>query len=374
MGATTAQVNVTAAYGQLNPDETRVQTTLEAQQIENLPLQNGSVLETVRLAPGVTGIDEDRSLSPVSINGNTLYAQANGRPNAGNTYQLDGVSIQDNTGYASGINHNLTFAPAEDMVQEVALETNSFGLDYGSSSSMRVNFTSKGGTNRFHGSLGDRYSGRGLNATADFASPAAPNFRRWYTASLGGPIWKDRTFFFFSYLHQTQTSSSNSLIHYATNDFTGTWAPANYPNSVNVANLLVPFPIGAGSNGQVATTTKTAVAAYASDLFSTNTPGVCGVPIKNAPFYAGTQIGITPIDCGMEIADTGIFNQSPRVNGFQVDGRVDQYFRDGKDRFYAAYVLAPQVSDFIWWRPGFNSTTPGGARYLNFELHPHFLA
>jgi Carboxypeptidase regulatory-like domain len=365
VGATTAQVNVTAAYGQLNPDETRVQTTLEAQQIENLPLQNGSVLETVRLAPGVTGIDEDRSLSPVSINGNTMYAQANGRPNAGNTYQLDGVSIQDNTGYASGINHNLTFSPAEDMVQEVALETNSFALDYGSSSSMRVNITSKGGTNRFHGSFGDRYSGRGLNATADFASPAAPNSRRWYTASLGGPIWKDRTFFFFSYLHQNQTSSSNSLIHYATNDFTGTWAPANYPTSVNVKNLLVPFPIGAGSNGQVATTTKTAVAAYASDLFSTTTPGVCGVPIKNAPFYVGKQIGITPIDCGMEIVDTGTFNQSPRVNGYQVDARVDQYFRDGKDRFYAAYVLAPQVSDFIWWRPDFNSTTPGGARYLN---------
>ena len=365
VGVTTTQVNVTGAINQLNPDETRLQTTLESQQIENLPLQNGSVLETVRIAPGVTGIDEDRTLSPVSINGNTVYAQANGRPNAGNVYQLDGVSIQDNTGYASGINHNLTFTPAEDMVQEVALEVNSFALDYGSSSSMRVNITSKAGSSQFHGSFGDRYSGRGLNATPDFSTPAAPNSRRWYDASLGGPIWKDKTFFFFSYLHQTQTSSSNSLIHYATNDFTGTWAPANYPNSVNVANLLVPFPIGAGSNGQVATTTKTAVTSYGSDLFSTSTPGVCAVPVKNAPFYAGTQIGSTPIDCGMEIVDTGLFNQSPRVNGFQIDGRLDQYFRDGKDRFYADYVLAPQVSDFIWWRPNFNATTPGGSRYLN---------
>ena len=365
VGTTTAQVNVTGAQDQLNPDETRIQTTLQAEQIENLPLQNGSVLETVRLAPGVSGIDEDRSLSPVSINGNTLYAQANGRPNAGNIYQLDGVSIQDNTGYASGINHNLTFTPAEDMVQEVALEVNSFALDYGSSTSMRVNITTKPGTSKFHGAVGDRYSGRGLNATPDFATPAAPNSRRWYSASLGGPIWKDKTFFFFSYLHQTQTSSSNSLIHYATNDFTGTWAPANYPNGVNVTNLLAPFPIGVGANGQVAATTKTAVTAYASDLFSTSTPGVCAVPVKDAPFYLGKQIGATPIDCGMEIVDTGLFNQSPRVDGFQIDGRLDQYFRDGKDRFYADYVLTPQVSDFIWWRPGFNATTPGGARYLN---------
>jgi hypothetical protein len=365
-GATTV-VNVAGTTAQLNPDETRLQTTLTEGQIENLPLQNGSVLETVRIAPGVTGIDEDRSLSPVSINGNTMYAQANGRPNAGNTYQLDGVSIQDNTGYASGINHNLTFMPAEDMVQEVALEVNSFAVDYGSSSSMRVNITSKSGTDRFHGALGYRYSGRGLNATADFASPAAPNSRRWYTASLGGPIWKDKTFFFFSYLHQNQTSSSNSIVHYATNDFTGTWAPANYPNSVNVQNLLVPFPIGSGTNGQVATTTKSGVTSYASDLFATSTPGVCAVPIKDKPFFLGTQIGSTPIPCGMEIVDQGTFNQSPRVDGFQIDGRLDQYFRGGKDRIYGAYVLEPQVSDFIWWRPGFNATTPGGSRYVNFN-------
>ena len=363
----TSVVNVTGTADQLNPDETRLQTTLEAEQIENLPLQNGSVLETVKIAPGVTGIDEDRALSPVSINGNTMNAQANGRPSAGNTYQLDGVSIQDNTGYASGINHNLTFMPAEDMVQEVALEVASYSVDYGSSSSMRVNITSKGGTNKFHGALGDRYSGRGLNSTADFSSPEAPNSRRWYDASLGGPIWRDKTFFFFSFLHQTQTSSSNSLVHYATNDFTGTWAPANYPNSVNVKNLLVPFPIGSGTNGQVATTGKSGVTATAADLFSTSTPGVCAVPIKNAPFYLGAQIGSTPIDCGMEIVDQGPFNQSPRVNGFQIDGRLDQYFRDGKDRFYGDYVLEPQVSDFIWWRPGFNATTPGGSRYANIN-------
>ena len=360
-------VSVTAQTAELNPDETRLQTTLEAQQIENLPLQNGSILEAVRTAPGVTGIDEDRSLSPVSINGNTMYAQANGRPNAGNTYELDGVSIQDNTGYAGGINHNLTFTPAEDMVQEVALEVNSYAVDYGSASSMRVNVTTKGGTNKFHGTLGDRYSGRGLNSTADFASPEAPNSRRWYSASLGGPIWKDKTFFFFSYLHQTQTTSSNSLVHYATNNFTGTWAPANYPNSVNVQNLLVPFPIGSGTNGQVATTGKSAVTDYASDLFATSTPDVCAVPIKNLPFYLGTQIGSTPIPCGMEVVDQGPFNQSPRVEGFQIDGRLDQYFRGGLDRIYADYVLEPQVSDFIWWRPGFNSTTPGGSRYGNFS-------
>jgi hypothetical protein len=368
----TSTVTVSAVADTLNTDETRVQTTLESEQIANLPLQNGSVLETVRSAPGVTGIDEDRSLSPVSINGNGMSAQANGRPNAGNTYQLDGVNIQDNTGYAGGINHNVTFTPAEDAIQEVALEVNSYSVDFGAASSMKVNITTKGGTKDFHGTLGDRYSGRGLNATADFASPALPNFRRWYSGSVGGPIWKDRTFFFFSYLHQTQVSTMNSQQHWATNDFTGTWAPANYPNSVNVKNLLKPFPVGNATGGQVASVAKQGVTAYAKDLFATSQPDVCAVPIKDKAFYLGTQTGSTPIDCSMEIVDYGALNQAPKVNGFQVDGRIDQYFRGGLDRVYGAYVLTPQQSDFIWWRPGFNSNTPGGSRYLNFNYSHTF--
>jgi hypothetical protein len=368
LSSATTNLTVTGTAEELNPDETRIQTTLEARQIANLPLQNGSVLETVRTAPGVTGIDEDRSLSPVSINGNTMNAQANGRPNASNTYQLDGVSIQDNTGYAGGINRNLAFMPAEDMVQEIALEVTSYSADFGASSSMKVNLTSKGGTNKFHGSFGDRYSGRGLNATADFASPALPNFRRWYTTSVGGPIWKDKTFFFFSYLHQTQITSYNSLQYWATNQFTGTWAPQNYPGGVNVNNLLKPFPVGSATGGQVASVQKQGVGSYASDLFATNTPGVCAVPVKDAPFYLGTQIGSKPIDCAMEVVDYGVLNQAPRLNGFQLNGRVDQYFRGGLDRLYADYVLEPQQSDFIWWRPGFNATTPGGSRFLNFNF------
>ena len=366
----TASVNVSGVADQLNPDETRLQTTLESEQIENLPLQNGNVLEVVKIAPGVTGIDEDRDLWAVGLNGNSMNASANGRPGYSNAYQLDGISMMFNNGNGYGgldAAANLAFVPAPDMVQEVALEVNSYTVDYGAGASMKVNLTTKGGTNQFHGTLNDRYSGRGLNAIADYAAPTAPASRRYYSGTVGGPIWKDKTFFFFSYLSQTQKTALSGIQHYATNEFTGTWAPANYPNGVNVANLLVPFPTGAATGGQVANITRTGVAAHASDLFSTSTPGVCAVPIKNGPFFIGSQIGSNPIDCTMEVADTGNLAQIPRVNGFQIDGRIDQYFRGGKDQLYGAYLLQPQVSDFIWWRPGFNATTPGGNRYLNFN-------
>jgi hypothetical protein len=389
LSGATAVINVTGQADQLNPDETRVATTLESEQIDNLPLQNGSVLEVVRTAPGVTGIDETRSLSAVSINGNTMYAQADGRPNGGSSYLLDGVSIQNNTDYASNVtgNHNIEFMPTQDMVAEVALEVNNYDVDWGAGSSMKVNITTKGGAEKFHGSFGDRYNSKFFNSTPDFTSPAAPNSTRWYTGSVGGPIWKNKTFFFAAYEHQTETNSVPSLIQYANNGFTGTWAPANYPEPANnlttnapsqgadVADLYSAFPtygpgVPAGADvvaGQVASIAQTGVLQHASDLFATGTPGVCAVPIKNGPWFFGSQIGSTPISCTQEIVDEGEYSQSPRVDGFTWSGRLDQIIRQGKDRLYADYVLEPQISDFVWWRPGFNCETPGGARYLNFN-------
>lgn len=145
------------------------------------------------------------------------------------------------------------------------------------------------------------------------------------------------------------------------NSFTGTWAPANFPNSVTVANLLAPFPLGNATGGQSSINTFVNVATTAQDMYGTSTPNVC---IINDPQGIAPSV---PIPCTQVINDNVIQSQAPRVNGFQLDGRIDQYFRGGQDRIYGAYVLEPQVSDFLWYRPGFNSTTPGGTRYVNLN-------
>lgn len=168
IASASSSLNVTGVAQGLDPDETRLQTTLDAEQIENIPLQNGSVLETVRIAPGITGIDEDRSLWTIGVNGSegSVQAQADGRSNASSAYQLDGVSIQDNTGYAGGAVRPMLFTPTEDVVQEVAIEVNTYSADSTGTSSFKVNMTSKGGTNKLHGTLGDRYSDKNLNSVA----------------------------------------------------------------------------------------------------------------------------------------------------------------------------------------------------------------
>ncbi|WP_109488505.1 TonB-dependent receptor [Occallatibacter savannae] len=368
LASQTSMVTVSAEQTALNTDETRLAATLASEQISNLPLQNGDVLSVVRVAPGVTGIDEDRNLWSINIGSTGMNAQANGRPSGSNSYELDGVSIESNS---KGTGTQIEFVPQPDMLQEVSMEVNNYSVDYGASSSMKINMTTKGGSNDFHGSLGTRYSGRGLNSTGFNTTPSLPFSRRWYMGTIGGPIVKNRTFFFFSYLHQTQITAISGLVHYATNEFVGgpnSWAAQTYPNSVNVQKLLIPFPAGDSTiSGQKAALQKTGVVQHASDQFQ-QSPGVCAVPERSGPWFFGHNTGVFhPIDCGMEIVDTGVLNQSPRVNGFQLNGRLDQYFRNGNDRVYAAYLLQPQTSDFIWWRPGFNSTTPGGTRYLNFN-------
>src|SRR5208337_2461770 len=140
-GAATTVV-VTGEAAALNPDETRIQSTLEAKEINNLPLQNGNAFAVLKAAPGFVGIDEDRNLWAIPIGNTTLNASANGRTSSGNEYELDGQSISSNAA-----NGSLQLVPMTDQIAEVAVQTTTFAVDNGAGSSARVNFTTKAGTN-----------------------------------------------------------------------------------------------------------------------------------------------------------------------------------------------------------------------------------
>jgi len=380
LAGATAAVTVVAQADALNPDETRLQSTLDAEQIGNLPLANGNILETLRTAPGVSGIDEDRNMWAVGVGDSTSAAQADGRPNTSNSFQLDGVSIQNNSlGTTYGM--QIHFVPNQDMVGEVALEANNYGADVGQGTAMRVNITTKGGSNRFHGDISERYSGRGLNAIGDYSVVGTPNSRRVYLGSVGGPIFRDRTFFFFSYLDQNQQEGMSSQHTYLSNDF-GTWAAGAYPNGVLANKLLAAFPVGTAALGQTATMANSVTQQTAQQFFGLIPAGfggdgnTCGVPVYTADGTTNTAVtssingqvaSYTTIPCTLAVFNQGIFNQTPKIDGFQLNGRLDQYFRNGNDRFYGAYLLQPANADYIHWRPGFSDKNPSGARYLNFN-------
>jgi len=190
--STTQAVTVAAeASGGLNTEETRVQATLDMQQVRDLPLQGRGTLNLVNTAPGVSGYTENTNNFAVE---QTPGANANGHYYGGNLYVLDGISITSNitTGTAN-------ISPNADSLQEIALQTNTFNIDFAAGAGLTTSVTTKAGSNQFHGTGNFTYTDQNLRAHTYFQKGVIPTINnKDVSATFGGPIIKDRTFFFAS--------------------------------------------------------------------------------------------------------------------------------------------------------------------------------
>ena len=148
-------------------------------QIDELPLNGRNVFDLVSLTPGSMNIGDD-----VSIGG--------GRTNSA-LAMLDGV-----TNSRGGIgDQSIEMNPPVDTMQEFRVEVNAFSAQYGRSNAGIVNATTKGGTNEFHGSLYEFVRNDILDSRGWNADEKAPLRRNQFGGVLGGPIIKNRTFFFY---------------------------------------------------------------------------------------------------------------------------------------------------------------------------------
>lgn len=169
------------------PVETRTGTlkqVVDAERIVGLPLNGRNPLQLLLLVPGAgaTAPADQAQNSTVSINGS--------RTNA-NNYVLDG-----------GDNHDPYFNtpavfPSPDALLEFSIQTNAYSAEYGRNAGGLLNAITKSGTNQFHGSLFEFLRNEKLNARSFFANQVPPFKRNQFGATLGGPLLRDRTFFFF---------------------------------------------------------------------------------------------------------------------------------------------------------------------------------
>jgi hypothetical protein len=312
IGASTTEVNVTGQEVAINPDETRLQTTLSAATISSLPLQNNSVYGIVQAAPGVTGFVDTRNTDNFT-NEHTLDVSANGSYYGGNAYILDGVSVVSNI-----VTGEVNISPNPDSIQEASLQTNSFSVQYGNSSSVVDELTSKSGTNIFHGTVNYLFTNEKLTAGTEFIHSYSPFHRHDVTASLGGPIVKDRTFLFGSIEDKRSSSqgltagngSSGSvgLVKYEDPAFTA-WAQAAHPNTHGSYILNTYKPTSVQPRG---------VVQWANPDYTI----FCNASVNG---------------CSTPFLDQGTPTTTPYSNGLQYNIRADQYFRQGKDRLFANY-------------------------------------
>jgi hypothetical protein len=195
------QVNVTAEATALQTTESSVSTLLEAKVVNEIPLNGRNFLQLQLLSPGVT-LGRGGTFSVVKIDAQSTSigggnVSVNGMRDVYNDYLLDGISFKD---WIHGTNG---FNPSVDAIQEFRVQTSNYTAEFGANAGGISNLVSKSGTNKIHGSLYEFLRNDKFDALNYFTKKAGQNKlplrRNQFGATIGGPIIKDKTFYFGSY-------------------------------------------------------------------------------------------------------------------------------------------------------------------------------
>ena len=194
-------VEVSSEAPLINPENANTSTTLSAPALEDLPNPGGDLTYPLQFAPGAlinTAGSGNDFVGGTNGYGNVEF---NGLPALSNGYIVDGLETNDPlTNLNSGLSTNLVLGL--NSISEVTVNTLSYSVDQGRYGASQVNYVTKSGTNQLHGNLYELWNGSLLNA-ADYFTNATPGNHKprstvnHFGGSLGGPIARDKLFFFF---------------------------------------------------------------------------------------------------------------------------------------------------------------------------------
>src|SRR5437879_383206 len=250
LGAVSESVTVSGDAITLNSENANVAGSISAQDIQRLPEVGRDPYELLRLAPGVLGdnarggatnnatfLPGTEQLGGASKTGifqteNQPQISANGQRVSSNNYEIDGVSVN-----SLGLGGAAVVTPSQESVKEVKVITSTYSAEDGRNSGAQIKVISQNGTNQFHGSGVLVFDDKGLNAFNKFFGPTnipaslltcqdnvkvfasrcpqrVDTKQRLFGGSLGGPVLKDKLFFFFSYegLRRNDTTFTNEWI------------------------------------------------------------------------------------------------------------------------------------------------------------------
>jgi hypothetical protein len=191
VGATSDTVTVTEQGALLQTEDANISSNFDTQQIQNIPNPGGDITYVAQTAPGVTMNN--------STGGGYGNFSAFGLPGTANLFTVNGNDYNDaflninNTGSS-----NLLLGGNE--LQEVAVVSNAYTGQYGRQAGAQIDYSTKSGTNAFHGNAVYNWTGRELTANDPvnkfFGNPRPFENNNQWAASLGGPILKDKLYFF----------------------------------------------------------------------------------------------------------------------------------------------------------------------------------
>jgi carboxypeptidase family protein/TonB-dependent receptor-like protein len=200
-GGVAEKVEVVATDTVAEPTRTEVSSVINQQQIETLPVNGRQFIDFALLAPAVRIGDSTSGSTDVIIEPVTKLSFA-GQNIHFNFVAIDGA---DNISTASGVQKT---TPSQEAVQEFRVINSTYSAEYGRAVAGIVNIITRSGSNSFHGSLYDFFRDDSLDATSILASPGLDKLRQnQFGGTLGGPIKKEKAFFFTNYEGQRREES-----------------------------------------------------------------------------------------------------------------------------------------------------------------------
>ena len=320
VGDTAQQIQVTGAAPVVELASSTINAVVSSDTIVDLPLNGRDWTLLAALQPGVSAVTTQRPNAASGPKGNRGYGQemsiSGTRPQL-NNYRLDGISIVDYAGGSPG--SALGVALGTDAVEEFSVSTSNQSAEYGRTSGGVINAITRSGTNHIHGDAYWFLRDEGLDARNFFDTSLPPFHRNQFGASVGGPIQKDKTFFFVDYEGLRQTLGATSV---------DTVPSADARNGIVHPDGVTKCTIGVA--GPPPCTLQ-------------NSAGTVGVDPLVMPF-----LGLYPLPNAGLIApgDTGFLNIAANQISTEnyTTARVDRKFSE-KDSFFATFFWDKGLSD-----------------------------
>jgi outer membrane receptor protein involved in Fe transport len=368
LGAATETVEVTSEAPLIDTSSTQLGATVDSLMATQLPLNTRDTYQLLQLQPGVmSNVGGSNSIAYGSDQPGVV--SVNGGRGRSNNFNVNG-------GDANDLFANLpTVQPSPDSIAEFRVLTNTFDAEYGRNSGAVINVVTKSGTNQFHGNAFEFFRNSVLNAQGYF-NVVKPQFQQnQFGGTFGGPIKKDRAFFFLSYegrrikqgipsaqLYVPNQNQRNGDFSSVTGGFSGQIA------NQGVADLLNNRPgcLGAlGLSSPLATQGDTVPIPYASIFANNQIPTPCMDP---------TAVALMQLYVPLPNQPGNLFQSVPNqiVNGDQGSMKFDYRLTNNQNLNVYYYIndsLTNQAFSFFQAAganvPGFGAQIPTTVQQLN---------
>jgi hypothetical protein len=389
LGEIQQTVTVSATIQTLDTETATLSGTITSNQIQHMPSFNRDVFQLAQLAPGVFGDASQGSGGGTynlpgnqgpggSGNGNAgIFATENGPQiqNAGGQYETNSITIDGISTVSAVWGGTSVITPSEDSVQDMKVVSNSYDAENGRFSGAQIQVTSKSGTNDFHGSAFFKASRPGLDAyqrwngtgSNNAGTPQQRGLNRDnartnnYGGSLGGPIWKNKIFAFFSWETSPLVSASTSQGWYETSQF-----DASAPTAGSIAAKYLSFP----GNAPNANAIVPRACSDAGLIETVNCNTVTGGLDIGSPLTTG--LGMQDLTYGGSSSTPGVgggLDLKPDIAFFNVQNPTTISQNQYNGRLDADVTQKDRLAFAIYWVPTSTTNFNGPTRPQNLWHH-----